>query len=76
MSIRDDGSWLPESDLIADGIVAFFRFTRTVIAVIDMTVIKRMSTERAPIQTPNTRPLTANELVNEAPVTEIKETLN
>ena len=52
--------------------MAFFRFTRTVIAVIDMTVIKRMSTERAPIETPNTRPLTVTELVNEAPVTGIK----
>ena len=51
-----------ESDLIADDEVAFFRRTNVDITVIEMTVIKRMATVRTPIETPNIRPLTVNEL--------------
>ena len=58
---------LSESDLIADDEVAFFRRTNVIITVIEMIVIKRMTTIRTPIETPNTRPLTVNELV--APIT-------
>ena len=47
--------------------LVFFRRTRIAITVVEMTVIKRMITARTPIETPNTRPLTVNEL--EVPVT-------
>ena len=62
---------LTVSDRCADNEVAliFFRLTKIAIAVIEMMVIKKMATVSTPIETPNTRPLTVNELVNEAPVT-------
>lgn len=40
------------------------------ITVIEMTVIKRIAIVSTPTETPNMRPLTVNELDNEAPTTE------
>ena len=47
--------------------MVIFRRTRTAITVIEMIVIMRMIAIRTPTETPNVRPLIANEL--ESPVT-------
>ena len=69
MLIWDGESLLTDSDWCDDDEVAFFRLTKIAITVIEVAVIKRMTAVRPPIETPNTRPLTVNELVNEPAVT-------
>ena len=63
----EDEFLLTDSDWSIDAALVFFRRTRIAITVIEMNVVKRMITVRTPIETPNMRPLTVNEL--EAPVT-------
>ena len=69
MSIWDGESLLTDSEWWGGDEVAFFRLTKIAITVIDVAVIKRMTAVRPPIETPNTRPLTVNELVDKPAVT-------